>query len=82
MAIPSKPLELKNFDVDELTDDDVALFEKDGFSAKGFKEFMARYSNWTAAEVGGLKLKELKVVAEQIGETIKGAAIPKENTPS
>lgn len=81
MAIPSKPLEL-TLDVDELTVDDVALFEKDGFSAKGFKEFMGRYSNWTPAEVGGLKLKELKDVAEQIGERLKVTSIPKVNTPS
>lgn len=81
MAIPEKPLAL-TLNVDELTLDDVALFEKDGFSAAGFKAFMARYSNWTPAEVGGLKLRELKDVAEKIGEQLRVTAVPKVNAPN
>ena len=76
MAIPSKPLEL-TLDANSLTLDDLALFEPGNFSVSGFKAFMARVSNWSAAEVGALTIAELKSVMEQVGAKLRDAALPK-----
>lgn len=57
--------------------DDVALFEPGGFSVKGFKGFMAAYSNWSAAEVGALTVKDMKGVVQQISDKLELAAVPK-----
>jgi len=81
VAIPDKALEL-TLDPSNLTLDDLELFEDGGFSVKGFKAFMARYSNWTKTQVGALTVAELRDVAKQLGERLKEAAVPKENAPS
>lgn len=75
MALPAEPLRL-NVEIDTLTLDDVELFEGN-FSVKAFKAFMAAHSNWTAAQVGQITLAEMRGVAEQIAERLKGAALPK-----
>ena len=81
MAIPSRPLVL-NIDGANLTLDDLEVFEAGGFSVKGFKAFMGRYSNWTPAEIGAVTVAELKDVAAQIAEQLKGAVLPKVNAPT
>jgi hypothetical protein len=80
MAIPDEALKL-SVDIDELTLDEVELFEPKGFTVGRFKAFMAKYSNWTAAQVGQLKVGEMRQVAEQIRAGIEAAAVPKASSP-
>lgn len=81
MAIPTKPLEL-TLDPKKLTLGDVALFEPDGFTARGLISFLVRYSNWTAAEVASITLEEFETLAPQIGESLKSTAVPKVSNAS
>ena len=75
--IPAKPLELTLPAKEDLLLDDLQLFEPDGFSVRGFKEFIARYSNWKAAEVGKLTAGEMQTVTAQVVEKLQAAAVPK-----
>ncbi len=75
MAIPDKALQI-NFDPNEVTLDELCLFEAEGFTAVGFRRFLVEHTNWTKKEIGALKLSELKQVAEQISEQFKAAAVP------
>ena len=81
MALPEHALVL-DLNADVLTLDDLELFEEGGFSVRAFKAFMLRHSNWSKAEVGAITIAELKDVAAQIGEQLKGAAVPKVTAPS
>ena len=75
MAIPDKPLEV-TIDPDELTLDEVALFEPSGFTVTGFMQFLAEHTNWTREEIGKIKVREMKEVADQLGEKIKAESVP------
>jgi len=77
MAIPTSPLVVKPLDVNEMTLDELALFEAGGFSALGFRQFLADHSHWTKAEIGKVKVCELKDIAEQLGKALQEAALPK-----
>lgn len=68
--------------LDEWVLDDMELFEPGGFSVKGFKGFMASYSNWTPVEVGRLTVAEMKTVLPQIAAKLNLAAVPKETGAS
>jgi hypothetical protein len=81
MAIPDRPLEV-TLDVDELTLDELALFEPTGFSIVGFRAFMAEHTNWTLAEIGKIKVKEFKDIQTQLAEKFKEASVPLANSPS
>jgi len=76
MAIPAEELKIV-VNPDEMTLDDLELFEDGGFKVGLFKTFMARHSNWTAKQVGALTVSELKQVAEQIAGQVKDASVPK-----
>lgn len=76
MTIPSVPLEI-SIDANELTLDDLEVFEPGSFSVKVFKRFMAAHSNWTAEQVGGLKVSEMGAVADKLRDALQGAAVPK-----
>lgn len=79
MAIPSDALNL-TLDPDALTLDDLELFED--FKVKKLKAFMAKYSNWTAAQIGALTIAELRdTVAPALADAIRSAAVPKANKP-
>lgn len=80
--IPAKPLELNLPATDDLTLNDLQLFEAGGFTIAGFKRFLSAYSNWTADDVGRLTVKEMKSVGEQIGEKLKDSAVPKLSSAS
>lgn len=75
--IPDKALDLNLPPAEKMTLNDLELFEPGGFSVKGFKAFIARYSNWTAADVGGLEVGELEDAFAKIQEAIQGSAVPK-----
>lgn len=79
MAVPTEPLRLSLPAAGKMKLDDLELFEDGGFTVKGFKAFIARYSNWTAAQVGQLEIDEMKEVVEQIGATLRESAVPKGN---
>lgn len=76
MTIPTRALEL-TLDPKTLTLDDLELFEPGGFTVRGLKAFMVRYSNWTAAEVGQLTVGEFEQVATAIAEKLKAGTVPK-----
>lgn len=77
MTIPTDPIKLRDLDTDSLTLDDLELFEAGGFSVRGFKKFMTTHSNWTAAQVGALKVGEMKEVLTAVAAALEAAAVPK-----
>jgi len=76
MAKPDTALVL-TLDPDEMTLDEFEVFEASGFSVKRFKDFMARYSNWTREQVGKLTRREVQEVAERIAQVFRDGALPK-----
>ena len=82
MTIPTEPIHLHDLDTDSLTLDDLELFEAGGFTVKGFKQFIAVHSNWTAAQVGHLKVGEMKAVMVDIAAALEAAAVPKASSSS
>lgn len=76
MAIPALALKFK-LDPEQLTVDDMILFEPDGFTVSGFKAFMARYSNWTKPQIGQLTVIELRQVSDQLAAALETALDPK-----
>lgn len=83
MTIPATPLVVKQFDANSMTLDDLELFEPGGFSASGFKRFLVEHTNWTAKEIGSIKISELNEISNQLGAAIKELTVPKESaTPS
>ena len=75
MAIPTTPLVVK-FDPNELTLDELCLFEPDGFTASGLRGFLVNHTNWTKHKIGAVTMAELKDVIEQLTAKIKEAAVP------
>lgn len=69
MAIPTKPLEV-NLDPNELTLDEMCLFEATGFTMVGFRAFLIAHTNWSGAEIGKLTVKELLAVSGQLKERL------------
>lgn len=79
MATPLAPLKLSLPPAEKMKLDDLELFEDGGFTIRGFKAFMTRYSNWSAAEVGQLELGQMRGLAEQIRDALNESAVPKAN---
>ena len=79
MALPKSELVLKAINPDELTLDELCLFEPSGFTATGFRAFLIARTNWTRAEVGRLTMRDLKAIAEKLAEKINEAAVPNAN---
>ena len=75
MAIPDRPL-IFNFEPNDMTLDELCLFDPAGFSSIAFRQFLIDHTNWTRAEIGRVKVSELKEVAEQLAAKFKEAAIP------
>lgn len=75
MAIPQTAL-IVNFNPDNVTLDELCLFEEGGFTAWGFRKFLIDHTNWTAIEIGALTVSELKDVTSQLGEKLKESAVP------
>ena len=74
--IPAETLKL-TLDTDNLTLDEAVLFDPEGFSLIGFKNFLVKYGSWSKKEVGNITLGELKDVAQQVGESLKDLSVPK-----
>ena len=81
MAIPVTPLVVK-FDPNELTLDELCLFEPDSFTASGLRGFLVAHTNWTKKQIGAVTMAELKEVVEQLTEKIKEAAVPLVQAPA
>ena len=78
--IPDKPLDLAlPAAKDLLLDDWELLFERGGFTVRGFKAFMGRHSNWSSIEIGHLTVEEMNSVRLQIITKLNEDAVPKEN---
>ena len=75
-SLPDRPLEIQDWDPEELTLDEVILFEPDGFTAKGFRQYLIDHSNWTRQEIGRIKVRELKEVSAQFLAQIGEKAVP------
>ena len=75
MALPTTPLKV-NFDHNEVTLDELCLFEPDGFSTVGFRAFLIAHTSWTRKEIGAVKVTELKDLAEQLAEKFKEISVP------
>jgi hypothetical protein len=76
--IPDKPLDLdlpaiKNLELDDFE----LLFEKGGFSVRGFKAFMGKHSNWSQTDIGRLTVEEMNDVRAQIMAKLNENAAPK-----
>lgn len=63
-------------DPDELTLDDLELFEPGGFSVARLRRFLARVTTLTRDEIGQLRLRDLRAIAEQIGAALQ-SVVPK-----
>jgi len=85
MTIPAKPLEIE-FDANELTLDDWALFDPDdqGISTPNrLRKFLIAYSkSWTREEIGQIKTKELEEVAKMVIMAVEKVAVPLASSPS
>lgn len=71
----AKPLEV-HFDPDEMTLDELCLFDGEGFTATGFRAFLVNHTNWTKQEIGKLTVKELKDVTAQLGAKLQAQSVP------
>lgn len=74
MAIPASAL-VVSLDANDLTLDEMCLFSPDGFDVVVFRQFLVDHTNWTRAEIGRLKVSELKDVVAQIGQQLNAAAV-------
>jgi len=81
MAKPKTPIVLE-LDADQLTADEMCLFEPSGFSMSGLCNFIAKYSSWTREEVGKLTMTELNEVAEALSKQVDELAVPLVNDAS
>lgn len=75
-----KPLEL-NVDPQQLTIDEACLFEERGFTVTGLREFLIKYSNWTRAEIGALRLVEFNQIASMLRNRMTEMSVPFESSP-
>lgn len=78
VAPVATPLTL-NINPDTLTLDDIEVFEPGGFTVRGFKSFMAKYSTWSDAQIGALTVAQLRELSGEIGRAVAGAVVPKVN---
>lgn len=63
-------------DPDELTLDDLELFEPGGFSVARLRRFLGRVTTLSRDEIGQLRLRDLRAIAEQIGAALQNV-VPK-----
>lgn len=70
-----KPLDV-NLNPDEITLDEMCLFDGEGFTASGFRAFLINHTNWTKAEIGKLTVKDLKEVVTQMGAKLQAQSVP------
>ncbi len=74
MSIPSKPLVVIGYDIDELTLGESHVLFGDTYSIDVFRQFLLDHidhtASWTEAEIDGIKRKELPNIRKQLFETL------------
>lgn len=78
-SLPDAPLVINGFDPENMTLDEAILFEPEGFTAKGFRQFLIDHSNWSRQEIGRVKIKDLKQVADALVKQLGELAVPNES---
>jgi hypothetical protein len=79
--IPDQPLDINLPAIKNLSLDDFELlFEKGGFSVRGFKAFMVQHSNWSLADIGRLTIEEMNEIRVKIMAQLNEHAVPKANS--
>lgn len=78
MTIPERAL-VVTVDPKDMTLDEMVLFSVKGFDIYDFRQWLIDNTEWTAEEIGKIKLRELEQVAIQIGEAVKAKAVPLAN---
>jgi hypothetical protein len=72
--IPTKPLVIIDYDVDELTLDESRTLFADTYVVEEFRQFLCDHvdheHSWTVAEIGRIKRKELGDVRRQVNEAL------------
>lgn len=84
MALPKTPLKFNDdFQPDELTLDEICLFDSRGYSAYTFREFLIARTQWTRKEIGAIKRGEIAeaydLALKALGELM---VPPAKGTPS
>ncbi len=86
MTVPGKPLVLRGIDPATLTLGELALFNLSGHMTAtdrvdAMTVFLIEHSDWTKAEVYAIQSGEMKEIAAQVGEKLRGGAVPLAKAP-
>ena len=65
-----KPLKVM-VNVQDMTLDELCLFDSEGFTPFAFRSFLINHTNWSKAEIGLVKVGELEDVAKQLADGMK-----------
>jgi hypothetical protein len=80
MAIPNKPLVIKDYDVEELTLAENQCLHGETYFVDEFRQFLEDHvdheQSWTIAEIRKIKRKELAEVRAQLFAKLAGMAVP------
>lgn len=80
MAIPNKPLVIKDFNPDELTLGEINALYGDSYIIDEFTQFLIDHvdhdASWTTKEIRAIKRKELADVRHQLFSKIEELALP------
>jgi len=80
MAIPDKPLVIKDFDPDDLTLGEINALYGDSYIIDEFTQFLIDHvdhaESWTIKEIRAIKRKELADVRKQLFIKIEELALP------
>ena len=77
MAIPATPLKFReDFVPDDLTLDEVCLFDTRGFSSFTFRDFLLMHTRWTPKEIGAITRKEIRNVYNLALTTLGELMVP------
>lgn len=84
MALPKTPIAFKDdFQPDDMTLDEVCLFDPRGFSSFEFREFLTQHTQWTTKEIGAITRNEIRkaydLALKALGELMNP---PANGTPS
>ena len=84
MALPQTPLKFSDdFQPDDLTLDEVCLFDPRGFSSITFREFLLTHTQWTPKEIGTINRREIREVYDSALKALGELMIPPaKGTPS
>lgn len=79
---PKTPLEVNPPAIDDLLLSEAEIFENGSLTVKGFRDFMLKYSNWTAKDINQLTVGERRKIVDHIISKLNEQAAPKESGAS